>query len=86
MTPVCIEGRRVSALKAEDRLLFIADGEDGPRGVEEITGSLPGEEFFRELLHDLPLLGAGVLRLVDQDVIEATVQFVQDPGGCFRLV
>ena len=39
-----------------------------------------GEEFLREGGDHLPLLGAGVLRLVDQDVIEAAIELVQHPG------
>ena len=34
---------------------------------------------------DAPLLGAGVLRLVDEDVIDAAVELVQDPGRAAAL-
>ena len=31
--------------------------------------------------NDLPLLRAGVLRLVDQDVVDAEIELVEHPGG-----
>ncbi len=31
--------------------------------------------------HDLPLLAAGVLRLIDQEMIDAEIEFVVNPGG-----
>jgi hypothetical protein len=68
-------GRRV--LKGEDRLLLVADGEDR---APELAGALAGGEFGDEALDDLPLLGARVLRLVDQQVVDAEVQLVVHPG------
>src|ERR1700733_11055784 len=38
-----------------------------------------GEEFLGQLADDAPLLGAGVLRLVDQDVVDAIVELVEHP-------
>ena len=40
-----------------------------------------GEEFGDQAPDDLPLLRAGVLRLVDQHVIDAEVELVVHPGG-----
>ena len=39
-----------------------------------------GGEFGDQLPDDLPLLVAGVLRLVDQQMIDAEVELVVDPG------
>ncbi|MNI04992.1 hypothetical protein D3C73_579340 [compost metagenome] len=63
------------ALEGVDRLLLVADGEDGA------LGALDGEELAGQGAHDGPLFGGGVLRLVDQDVVDAAVQLVQHPGG-----
>ena len=52
----------------------------------------PAKNSATMALHDLPLLRAGVLRLVDQHVIDAAVELVVHPGGrrvaeqCERLV
>ena len=40
-----------------------------------------GEEFRRQRADDLPLLRAGVLRLVDQHVVDAAIELVVHPGG-----
>ena len=39
------------------------------------------EELADQRLDDGPLLGAGVLRLVDQHVMDAAVELVVHPGG-----
>ena len=39
-----------------------------------------GEELGDQRADDLPLLRAGVLRLVDQDVVDAAVELVMHPG------
>ena len=41
-------------------------------------------KLLRQRLDDPPLIRAGVLRLVDQDVVESAIQLVEDPGGGFR--
>ena len=40
-----------------------------------------GGEFGDQPLDDLPLLRAGVLRLVDQHMVDAEVELVVHPGG-----
>ena len=40
----------------------------------------PGEEVGGQRLDDRPLLGAGVLALVDQQMIDLLVELVVDPG------
>ena len=71
------EGLRVGALKAVDRLLGVADREDRAGAVAR---ALAGEEFLGERRDDLPLFGVGVLRLVDQDVVETAVELEEHPG------
>ena len=43
-----------------------------------------GKELFGQLLHHLPLVGAGVLRLVEQDVVDALVELELHPGSGIR--
>ena len=74
-----LEFARRGALEAEDRLLRIADREDGsdlPR-----SRAAAGREILGDVAQDLPLLGVRVLRLVDEHVVDATVELVQHPGA-----
>ena len=73
-----LEHQRGRALEREDRLLVVADDEEGAIGATR-TGT--GGEVGGETLEDLPLRLAGVLRLVDQHVVDAAVELVQDPAG-----
>ena len=59
-------------------MLLVADRENRARAGPR-TGA--GGEFRHQPLHDLPLLGAGVLRLVDQEMIDAEIELEMDPGG-----
>ena len=72
------EGARRRILKREDRLLFVADGKN--RALDHARAR-PGKEFRGQPAHDLPLLGARVLRFVDQHVVDAAVELVVHPGG-----
>ena len=72
------EPRRVGALEREDRLLLVADGE---QRAELLACPGAGEELGGKRLDDAPLRRVGVLRLVNQDVVDAAVDFVQHPGG-----
>ena len=82
-----VEHDRVGALEAEDRLLDITDGEHGARRPgQAVVGrggldSRAGEELLRDRLDQAPLLRAGVLRFVHQDVVDAAVQLVEHPFG-----
>src|SRR5580693_1945523 len=67
--------RRV--LKRIDRLFFVADGEYRTSYAARASA---GGEFSREPAHNLPLLVARVLRLVDQHVIDAEIQLKMHPG------
>ena len=75
------EPGRYRALEGEDRLLLVADGEQRARLGRR---AFAREEFFHQRLHHLPLARAGVLRLVDQDVLDATVELVLHPLGGVR--
>ena len=65
-------------LERIDRLLLVADRKDRAR---ERPRAGAGGEFVGEVAHDLPLLLAGVLRLVDQHVVDAEIELVVHPGG-----
>ena len=68
---------RARALEAEDRLLVIAHHEDRAQLVVALPQSR--EEIFGKRSDDLPLRLIGVLRLVDEDMIDAPVELVADP-------
>ena len=72
-----VEFARVGALKTEDRLLEIADHEQ--RAPALLGLARPGEKLGGERLDDRPLVGVGVLRLVDEDMVGAAVELVADP-------
>ena len=74
---------RVGALEAVDRLLLVADDEDRPG---DLAGAGAGEELLRQRLDHPPLRRAGVLRLVDQDVVEPAVEPPEHPGGGARML
>ena len=71
------ERGRCRSLKPVDRLLLVADDEDGARLHAEIAAA---GELLGELAQDRPLRLAGVLRLVEQDVVDAGVELVKHPG------
>ena len=75
--PHLVEGMRRRALKREDRLLLVADRE---HRALDVRPRAAGREFRHDGLDDLPLLRAGVLRLVDQYVVDAEIELVQHPG------
>src|SRR5262249_37576492 len=68
---------RCCALEREDRLLFVAHGEN--RTPDMSTRPCAGAEFRYQPLDDVPLLFAGVLRFVDQYVIEPEIELVVHP-------
>src|SRR5258706_12363531 len=69
----------IRALETEDRLLLVAHRKD--RAWQRISAhAVTGEEFLRELADDLPLFGAGVLRLIDEDMVEPAIELVEHPG------
>jgi hypothetical protein len=72
-----IERLRRRALKREDRLLLVADGVDR---APPCLCAFAGKKFRDQRPHDRPLFRAGVLRLVDQHVVDAAVELVVHPG------
>jgi hypothetical protein len=66
------------SLEAVDRLLGI------PHRKERAHALAPSArargEILRDLAQDLPLLGVGVLRLVDQHMVDAAIELVEHPG------
>ena len=80
IVPVHIELHRVCTLKTEDGLLLVADGENGAGERIRLPRAFTGEEILRQLFQDGPLFGAGILRFVDQDVVEPPIQPVEHPG------
>ena len=71
------EGARIRALKAVDRLLAVADREHGAQPAGRVVAD---KKFRGEDRDDFPLLGIGVLRLVNQDVVEPAIELEQHPG------
>ncbi len=69
---------RSGALEGEDRLLLVADRKNAAR--LRLACPLPGRELGGEPADDLPLRRAGILRLVDQHVIDAEIELVMHPG------
>src|SRR5690349_17697177 len=72
-----VEFARRGALKGEDRLLLVADRED--RTLDALARALAGREFGNDVGDNVPLLWAGILRLVDQHVIDAAIKLVMHP-------
>jgi hypothetical protein len=64
-------------LKRIDRLFFVSHREHGAPRVARAGAS---GEFGGKTAHDLPLLAAGILRLVDQEMIDAEIELVVHPG------
>src|SRR5688500_4478778 len=77
-----IEAPWVRALEAENRLLVVADREDGPLAAR---CPLAGEKFEGKGADDVPLSRVGVLRRVDEDMIGALVELEADPFAYARL-
>ena len=71
--------RRLGALERVDRLLLVTDGENG--AGDAVARPETREELGRQRLDDGPLLRARVLRLVDQDVVDAAIELVVHPGA-----
>ena len=74
-----IEFVRRGALKRKDRLLLVADRKD--RARDAIARAFARGEFGNDMGDDVPLPRAGILRLVDQHVIDAAVELVVHPAG-----
>ena len=73
---IVVEFARRRALEREDRLLLVAHGEDRP-----VDGARAGagKKLLGQKPDDLPLLRTGILRLVDQHMINALIELVMHP-------
>ena len=72
-----IEHMRRCALKREDRLFLVTDGEEC---ANPVVLAVARGEILGDTPQDFPLLRRGILRLVDENVIDARVELVEDPG------
>ena len=73
-----VEFARGRALEREDRLLLVADREH--RAHHAIARAGARGEFGDDVRDDVPLPRAGVLRLVDQHMVDAAVELVMHPA------
>ena len=73
-----IEFLRRRALEGEDRLLLVADREDGAHHT--IARTFAGRKLRDQMSNDVPLPRARVLRLVDQHMVDAAVELVMHPA------
>ena len=76
--PAQVEFARRGPLKRKDRLFLVADREHGADHTVARTGA--GGEFGNDVRDDIPLPRAGILRLVDQHMIDAAVELVVHPA------
>ena len=74
-----VELARCGALERKDRLLLVADREH--RAHHAVARAGAGGEFGDDVRDDVPLPRAGVLRLVDQHMVDAAVELVMHPAG-----
>ena len=72
------KGTRRGVLKREDGLLLVADRKNG---TLHAACPFARKKLFRQKTDDLPLPGAGVLRLVNQNMVNALVKLVMHPGS-----
>src|SRR5215470_6486699 len=77
MPPCRVVFARCGALERENRLLFVAHGEDRTSQWPPQAGA--GAEFLHQPFDDVPLFFAGVLRFVDQYVIQTEIELVVHP-------
>ena len=77
LAPHRVEHRRRRALERKDRLLFIADREEC---ADPPTRALAGQEVGSDFAQDVPLRLRSILRLVDQNMVDAGIELVEHPG------
>src|ERR1700722_12611548 len=66
------EFARRRSLEREDRLLLVADRKHG--ASDAVARAVARGKFGNDVLDNVPLPRAGVLRLVDQDVVDTAVE------------
>ena len=57
-------------------MLLVADGKDRP---QRLPRAFAGEEILRQRLVDAPLDRAGILCLIDKDVIDTLIKLIVNP-------
>ena len=72
-----VERRKVGALKGIDRLFLVAD--DEKRARRPVARPRTGRHLLGQPRDHAPLLGGGVLRLVDEDVVDPAVEAIEHP-------
>ena len=77
LAPHGVEHRRRRALERKDRLLFIADREEG---ADPPIRALAGQEVGSDFAQDVPLRLRSILRLVDQNMVDAGIELIEHPG------
>ena len=71
----------ISPLERKDRLFLVTDGKDRPRVMAfAAQPSRPDKELFGQGADDVPLVRRRILRLVDQNVVNAAVELIEHPG------
>ena len=72
-----VQCMRVGTLEAEDRLFLVAHNE---QRAGCFTRTFAAEKLVRQRRDHTPLLRAGILRFVDQQMVEPAVDLVEHPG------
>ena len=79
ITALALKAARVSALKAEDGLFFIANGKYCARPCFATRQTGIVKKRIGQCGDDPPLRRAGILRLIDQNMVETIIDFEQYP-------
>ncbi len=84
LLPHRLEHRKIGPLEGVDRLFLVAHDEKRARRLHPCA--FARGELFRQPFNHRPLAGAGVLRLVHEDMVDPAVQPEQHPlrGGAVR--
>ena len=76
--PLLLENRGDRALERVDRLFVVAHREECARALPR---ALARPEIRGDRVQNVPLRRGGVLRLVDQHVVDARIELIEHPGG-----
>ena len=68
----------VRPLERKDGLFFVPHCEDGSG---QFACPFAGQELFGQGLYDFPLVWARVLGFIHKDVVKATIELIENPGG-----
>ena len=76
------KARRIRSLEGIDGLLLITHREDA---ALFFPCTQPREEFPGQRPHNTPLFRVGILRLIQQDMIQPVIQLEQNPGAAWII-